>query len=61
MEDRTRFTDDELTDLGITNDQGRGKTDHRKYEIWQWPFPTDPKIRRKKKIDIRMNYRTGWD
>ena len=61
LEDRTRFTDAELTDLEITVDQGRGKTDHRKYEIWQWPFPTNQKVRKRKKINIKDNCRTGWD
>jgi hypothetical protein len=61
LEDRTRFSEDELTNLEITTDQGRGKTDHRRYEIWQWPFPIDRTIRKRKKIDIRDNYRTGWD
>lgn len=59
LEDRTKFTDAELADLEITNDQGRGRTDYRKYQMYQW-IVSDPKIRKKKKkIDLRERPQIG--
>lgn len=49
LENRTKFTDAELANLEITNDQGRGKTDYRKYQILQW-IPLNTSIRKRKKI-----------
>jgi len=57
--DRTRFTDEELENLEITGMQGTGRTDYRKYQVWQWPYPTDNSIRRKKKIDLRERPQIG--
>ena len=58
LEDRTRYTDDELTELDITADQGRGKTDYKKYQMLQW-IPLDPKIRKRKRIDLRDRPQIG--
>ncbi|MBE3094894.1 MAG: hypothetical protein IMZ52_07660 [Actinobacteria bacterium] len=58
LENRTKFTDAELTDLEITTDQGRGKTDYRKYQVWQWTGYS-PKIRKKRKIDVRSRPQVG--
>jgi len=58
LEDRTRYTDDELTELEITNDQGRGKTDYRKYQMYQW-VPMNQKIRKKQRIDLRDRPQIG--
>lgn len=58
LEERTKFTDDELTDLEITTDQGRGKTNYRKYQMLQW-IPLDVTIRKRKKIDLREKPQIG--
>jgi hypothetical protein len=61
LEDRTRFTDEELDYLEITPGQGGGATNYRKFQVWQWPFPTNPKIRQKQKVDLRDRPQLGWD
>ena len=53
LEDRTRYTDSELTELEIDEFDGRGKTDVDTYTVKQDPFPVDASIRSKKNIDIR--------
>ena len=58
LEDRTRYTDDELANLNITNDQGRGKTDYRKYQMLQW-ISLDTSIRKRKRIDLRDRPQIG--
>jgi len=58
LEDRTRYTDEELAKLDITNDQGRGKTDYRKYQMYQW-VPMNQKIRKKQRIDLRDRPQIG--
>ena len=58
LEDRTRFTDAELEELEITADQGRGRTDYRKYQMLMW-IPLNPAVRKKKRIDLRERPQIG--
>jgi len=58
LEDRTRFTDAELEELEITEDEGRGSTNYRKYQMRQW-IPLDVSIRSRKKIDLRERPQIG--
>lgn len=54
LEDRTRYTQNELEELEITEPgQGAGRTNDKTYQIWQSPYPIDNSIRPRKKIDIR--------
>lgn len=58
LENRDRYDDDELIDLEITTDQGRGKTDYRKYQLKQW-ISLDVSIRPRRKIDLRNRPQIG--
>lgn len=53
LKDRTKFDDDELTELEITPLQGQGMTNEDSFIVEQNPYPMDPTIRKKKKVDIR--------
>jgi len=53
MEDKSKYTDKELKIYEISGAQGGGMTNHEKFEVKQFPFPTDPSIRKKETIDIR--------
>lgn len=54
LEDKTKYTDEELREREVTQPgQGGGRTNPDTYEIWQDPVVYDPSIRSKKKIDIR--------
>jgi len=53
LEDKTGYSADDLSTLGITGSDGGGRTDSSTYEIKQFPFPTDSSIREKQTIDIR--------
>lgn len=53
LDDRTKFSEDKLNQLGISKSEGGGRTTSSTYEVYQNPFPIDPSIRRKKKIDVR--------
>lgn len=53
LDDRTRFTDDELTELEIGATDGTGRTRRDITEIYQFPFPTDTTIRPRRKINIK--------
>lgn len=59
LENRDRYDEDELTELEITSSQGRGKTDYRNYQLKQWLYPIENKIRKKKKIDLRDRPQIG--
>ena len=58
LENRNRYTDAELEYLEITADQGRGRTDYRKYQMKQW-IPLSVSIRSRKKIDLRERPQIG--
>jgi len=53
MEDKTGYTSEELETLELTGSWGGGRTSSESFEIEQHPFPTDPSIRTKQKLDIR--------
>jgi len=53
LDDRTLFTDAELTTLELTESQGQGKYDVDTWSIKQYPFPLETSIRKRIKIDIR--------
>ena len=53
LEDRDKLTAAERTQYDISGADGGGRTDPDRYEIKQFPFPTDPSIRSKKTIDVR--------
>ena len=53
LDDRTKFTNAELSTLEITDSQGYGKYDVDTWAIKQYPFPINTKIRKKIEIDIR--------
>jgi hypothetical protein len=61
LEDRTRYSEEDLDYLEITPGQGCGATNYRKFQVWQWPFPTNTSVRSRKKIDTRKRPQTGWD
>lgn len=53
LEDRTKFTDSELSNLEIEAYQGTGRTNPDTYIIKQYPYPTNGSIRTRQKIDTR--------
>jgi hypothetical protein len=54
LEDRSKYTDKELIEVDITEiDQGGGRTNHKSFEEYQFPFPMDQNIKQREKIDIR--------
>ena len=54
LEDRSKYTDEELIAVDITSPvEGGGKTNHKSYEEYQFPFPMDQNIKQREKIDIR--------
>lgn len=58
LEDRNRYDDDELTELDITEHEGRGRTNYRKYQMLQW-IPIDTTILKRKRIDLRERPQIG--
>jgi len=55
LNDRTLFTDAELTELEITENQGQGKYDVDTWSVKQYPFPMNTSVRKKIKIDTRKS------
>ena len=53
LEDRNRYTDEELAKFDVGEFDGTGKTNVDTYTIEQGPFPVDASIRSKLSIDIR--------
>ena len=53
LRDKTDLDSDELDKYEISGSQGGGRTNEKTYKIWQYPFPINQAVRRKKKIDIR--------
>ena len=53
LDDRTLFTEAELTTLEITENQGQGKYDVDTWSMKQYPFPIETTIRKKIEIDTR--------
>jgi len=53
LNDESKLTDSEKLIYEISGAQGGGRTNSDTYEIKQFPFPTNPSIRRKQKVDIR--------
>ncbi len=52
LKDRTRYSDSQLKDWGIKDNQGWGRTDPSIFEIWQFPFPIDTTIRSRQKVNV---------
>ena len=53
MYDKDLLTTAERNFYEISGNEGGGMTNYHTYEMKQFPFPTDPKIRNKRIIDIR--------
>ena len=55
LEDRSKYTDTQLDLVDVLDDValGGGRTDDDTYEFKQFPYPTQPQIRRKKTVDVR--------
>ena len=55
LQDRTLYTDAELTELGLTENQGQGKYDVDTWAVVQNPFPVNTSVRKKIEIDVRKS------
>lgn len=54
LEDRTVLTASERLKYEISGSDGTGRTNDETYQFDQFPFPMDPSIRKKQKVDIRV-------
>ena len=59
LEDRTLLTAQEILKYEISGSQGRGRTNDDTYQFDQFPFPMDPSIRKKQKVDARVVFPQG--
>jgi len=59
LEDISKYPDSDITYYEITGSEGGRSTYDKTYQIWQYPFPEDPSIRSKQKIDIRSDKAVG--
>lgn len=53
MEDKSKLDANEISLYEISGSEGGGRTLNSTYEVKQFPFPTDPSIRKKQTVDIR--------
>ena len=53
LTDKTKLTTDELNLYEISGADGTGRTNCETYQVEQFPFPTDPTIRKKITVDMR--------
>ena len=52
--DRNKLTEAERLKYEISGAQGGGIRTNSTYEMWQFPYPTNPAIRKRQKIDMRL-------
>ena len=54
LEDRSKYTDTQLDLVDVLDDEalGGGRTDNSSYEFKQFPYPTNPQVRKKKTVSI---------
>jgi len=50
--DRTKLTAEELERYHIEDTDGLGRTDLEIYEVSQYPFPIDPSIKKREKVNL---------
>jgi hypothetical protein len=61
LKDRSKYTDEQIEEVRLDDKHahGGGITDNKSFIIKQFPYPINQSIKRKDKVDVREDPRTG--